>query len=203
MIGRIVPEAAVEVIARTAGYLVRFIRPAHGASMERRVRGIFWGWHFGSRGVLIGRHVLMENIAAIQLGNNVRINAATQLIAGSHGWIIIGDDSHISRGTIIAGGGGITIGANCMISSNIALYSVENDLAHEQPHKAKGKQRPILIGDGAFIGAGAVILPGVSIGAGAAVGAGAVVTENVPDGYVAVGVPAKSKPRKALMPPPG
>lgn len=47
------------------------------------------------------------------------------------------------------------------------------------------------MGDDVFIGARATILPGVHIGDGAAIGAGAVVTKSVPDGGVAVGNPAK------------
>ncbi|MFC7479987.1 DapH/DapD/GlmU-related protein [Luedemannella flava] len=47
------------------------------------------------------------------------------------------------------------------------------------------------MGRGARVGANVTILPGVRIGAGALIGAGAVVTRDVPDGAVAVGVPAR------------
>lgn len=42
-----------------------------------------------------------------------------------------------------------------------------------------------------MIGAGAIVLPGITIGNGAVVGAGAVVTKDVPDFAIVVGVPAK------------
>lgn len=51
--------------------------------------------------------------------------------------------------------------------------------------------QPIKICDGAHIGIGAIIMPGVTIGEGAVVGAGAVVTKDVPPYSIAVGVPAK------------
>lgn len=51
----------------------------------------------------------------------------------------------------------------------------------------------VSLGDYAYIGAGAVVLPNVRIGAGATIGAGAVVTRDIPDGCVAVGVPAKPR----------
>lgn len=49
----------------------------------------------------------------------------------------------------------------------------------------------IIIKKGAWIGAGATVLPGVSIGKYAIVGAGAIVTKDVPDYSVVVGIPAK------------
>ena len=53
------------------------------------------------------------------------------------------------------------------------------------------KYAPIVIEDGAHIGIGSIIMPGVTIGKGAVIGAGAVVTQDIPPYCVAVGVPAK------------
>ena len=51
--------------------------------------------------------------------------------------------------------------------------------------------KPVVVRRGADIGVGSVLLPGVTIGTGAIVGAGAVVTEDVPDGAIVAGVPAR------------
>jgi acetyltransferase-like isoleucine patch superfamily enzyme len=51
--------------------------------------------------------------------------------------------------------------------------------------------RAVVIGDDAWLGAHAVVLPGVRIGEGAVVGAGAVVTRDVPAGAIVAGVPAR------------
>jgi acetyltransferase-like isoleucine patch superfamily enzyme len=48
-----------------------------------------------------------------------------------------------------------------------------------------------VLGDGVFLGTGAVVLPGRSVGAWARIGAGAVVTTDVPGGVTAAGVPAR------------
>jgi acetyltransferase-like isoleucine patch superfamily enzyme len=53
------------------------------------------------------------------------------------------------------------------------------------------KEGKVIIKDGAHIGIGAIILPGVTISEGAIIGAGAVVTENIPAYSLAVGIPAK------------
>ena len=53
------------------------------------------------------------------------------------------------------------------------------------------KLRPTTVKFRASIGSGAVILPGVTIGEGALVGAGAVVTRDVPDAAVVAGIPAR------------
>ena len=47
------------------------------------------------------------------------------------------------------------------------------------------------IGDGADLGVGSIVLPGVRIGKGVQLGAGSVVNEDIPDLAVAVGVPAR------------
>jgi maltose O-acetyltransferase len=53
------------------------------------------------------------------------------------------------------------------------------------------KAEPVTIGDGAWIGARATILPGVTIGGGAVVAAGSVVTRDLPANVLAGGVPAR------------
>jgi acetyltransferase-like isoleucine patch superfamily enzyme len=53
------------------------------------------------------------------------------------------------------------------------------------------KTARVVIKDGAHIGIGAILMPGVTIGEGAVIGAGSVVTGNIPPYCVAVGAPAK------------
>ena len=63
---------------------------------------------------------------------------------------------------------------------------------HPQVRDRMIKRAPIQIGDDVWIGAGAVVLPGVNVGEGAIIGAGAVVMADVPPLTIVVGVPARA-----------
>ncbi len=84
-------------------------------------------------------------------------------------------------GTVI---GAVEIGANATIYQGVTLGARDLDLTFAPSH------RPT-IGDDVMLGTGSVILGGVRIGNGAVVGANAVVISNVPPGCLAVGVPAR------------
>ena len=73
-----------------------------------------------------------------------------------------------------------------------APYSVV--LAHDAStfiHSGKYRVEKTIIGDNVFLGAGAIVLPGVRIGDNCIIGAGAVVTKDIPDNSVAAGNPAR------------
>ena len=92
----------------------------------------------------------------------------------------------------------ITIGDRVSIAPGVILVSDSaptNSLLLRNHPEVRGrmiKRAPILIGDDVWIGAGAVILPGVSVGNGAVIGAGAVVTADVGSFAVVAGVPART-----------
>lgn len=83
--------------------------------------------------------------------------------------------------------GGITIEDDAMIAANVQLISNNHDPCNRWILPCK----PVLIQKGAWVGAGATVLPGVSVGRYAIVGAASVVTKDVPDYAVAVGNPAR------------
>ncbi|MEA2070413.1 MAG: acyltransferase [Asgard group archaeon] len=62
---------------------------------------------------------------------------------------------------------------------------------HQKTKIFKQPPKPIIIKQGAWIGSGAIILPGVTIGVGSIVAAGAVVSKDIPDFSVAAGNPAR------------
>lgn len=85
--------------------------------------------------------------------------------------------------------GGITIEDDVFIGPNVSVITENHAEEAELRHNVYCK--PILIKRNAWIGAGAIILPGVTVGRNAIVAAGAVVSKDVPDNAIVAGVPAK------------
>jgi acetyltransferase-like isoleucine patch superfamily enzyme len=86
----------------------------------------------------------------------------------------------------------VTVGDDVTISHEVDFITHDGGLrVVRDEHPGAFHYGPITVEDGAFIGAHAVLLPGVTIGAGAVVGAGSVVTRDVPPRSVVAGVPAK------------
>lgn len=94
----------------------------------------------------------------------------------------------------------IDIGSNVLIASNVQIYTATHSTnVHERmvENWSEGQEicrtyaLPVRIEDGAWIGGGAIILPGVTIGRNSVIGAGSVVTRSIPDNCVAVGNPCR------------
>ena len=107
------------------------------------------------------------------------------------GDVIIGDHTRIGlHNTII---GPVTIGSHVNLAQGITVTALNHNF--EDSDKLIDEQgvstTPVTIGDDIWIGANAVVLPGVTIGAHSVVAAGAVVTKDIPPHSLVAGVPAK------------
>lgn len=107
------------------------------------------------------------------------------------GDVTIGDHTRIGlHNTII---GPVTIGSHVNLAQGITVTALNHNF--EDSDKRIDEQgvstTPVIIEDDIWIGANAVILPGVTIGNHSVVAAGAVVTKNVPPHSLVAGVPAK------------
>lgn len=117
--------------------------------------------------------------------------------------LIIGDRCYFSSGVIFSVNQRISIGNGVSIASGCVISDSGNHPS-DAGRRARGELMstdeiaPITIGDHAWIGRNCQIQKGVTIGRGAIVGGGSVVVSDVPDGALAMGVPARFvKPQTA------
>ncbi len=128
------------------------------------------------RNFWLGKHSVIESYCCIN-------NAV--------GDVTIGDYTRIGiHCTVI---GPVSIGSHVNLAQGITITALNHNFSNaSQRIDEQGiSTQPVVISDDVWIGANAVILPGVTIGRHAVVAAGAVVTNDVPDYTVVGGVPAK------------
>lgn len=103
--------------------------------------------------------------------------------------IKLGKEVFINKACMFVDLGGITLEDNVLIGPEVKILSVNHPL---DPINRRGViLKSVKIKCNAWIGAGAIICPGVTIGENSVIGAGSVVTKDVPDNSVYAGVPAK------------
>jgi maltose O-acetyltransferase len=103
----------------------------------------------------------------------------------------IGDRTFINVGIVILDVAPVRIGADVRIGPNVQLLTATHPLDPQLRRTGMQWGEPIEIGDGAWLGGGVIVCPGVTIGADSVIGAGSVVTRNIPAGVVAVGNPCR------------
>jgi acetyltransferase-like isoleucine patch superfamily enzyme len=104
----------------------------------------------------------------------------------------IGDRVFIGRGCEFNIRYGLTVGNDALIASGCVFIDHDHGRdAMTNKINSDCPGSPISVGEGAWIGAGAIVLKNVAIGKHAIIGAGSVVTRSVPDFQIWAGVPAK------------
>lgn len=146
------------------------------------------GIHLGE-GVDVSPGVSLNNI---QTGNRGKIRNHTIAFGSKEKPLTIGDDFFIGVNCYLNGIAGLSIGSNVTITHGTMIFTDSG------PNTSPTLQKyypitaaPISIGNDVWIGAGAMILPGVTIGDRCVIGAGSIVRESIPSDSVAAGTPAK------------
>ncbi len=188
---------------RYAGYLVRrswtSIQSA-GAIYPGAVGAQNFG-HLG-QGSLIGFPCLsLHGESSIHIGRDTLITSWVTLGAGygpgqtsiPERALVIGDRCVIGIGCGIVAHESVELGNDVWLGQQVYITDANHGFSDPQVPIGQqlGDHLPVRIGDGAWIGHGAVILPGVTVGRRSIVAAGAVVTSDVPDGVIVGGVPAR------------
>ena len=156
---------------------------------------------FGERSMIMWKPTTIFNERYISIGNDTLIGPDVALSAGmvpgqeciSDIVVSIGDRCLIGRGSGIVGHFSITIGNDVWTGHHV--YITDQNHGYEDVSRPISQQsqpeRAVVIGDGSWLGYGAVVLPGVTIGKHVVIGANSVVTHDIPDYSVAVGSPAR------------
>ena len=172
----------------------------HGSIGPNTSRGKRFG-AFGNNSIICFPQTTIFNEQYIHIGSHTMIGSHVALSAGmipgqqclTNPVVRIGDRCLIGRGSGIVGHLAIEIGNDVWTGHHV--YITDQNHGYEKIDLPISMQtqpeEPVVIGDGSWIGAGSVILPGAHIGKHVAIGANSVVNGSIPDYSVAVGSPAK------------
>lgn len=105
--------------------------------------------------------------------------------------IEIGDHFYANFNLIILDCAKVTIGNNVFIAPNVGIYTAGHPIHPFLRDQEIEWAKPITIGNSVWIGASAIINPGITIGNNVVIGSGSVVTKDIPDNVLAVGNPCK------------
>ena len=138
--------------------------------------------------------LLREMLGSV--GEGVHVDIDFHCECGKH--IFIGNHVVINMNCTFVDNHRIDIGNHVLIASNVQIYTATHSTKVNERLVRDGKgglcrtlAQPVRIEDGAWIGGGAIILPGVCIGRNSVIGAGSVVTRSIPANCVAVGNPCR------------
>lgn len=160
-----------------------------------RFRGFTIVYAFKGSSIIFNTCGKRINIFSHPLSNMIGLSQRCIIVAKNGGRITI-DEGVCMSGCTIYSMESITIGRNTDIGSGCKI--IDNDF-HPLPYSERFpkerldllKKRPVVIGEGCFLGANSIILKGTTLGRNVVVGAGSVVSGNFPDNVIIAGNPAQ------------
>ena len=152
----------------------------HIAKVLRTARSV------GAGPIVIGSPIV--DGTDLEIGDRFLIwSAHRQTLVSGPGRIRIGDRVFLNAGTVVYSEVAVTIGDDVALANEVYVMDTSS-------HGIEGgdpKAAPVTIGNGTWVGARSIVLPGVTIGSRVVVGAGSVVTRDVPDDVMVAGNPAR------------
>ncbi len=134
------------------------------------------------------RSGLLKQLLA-QVGENCYIEPPLHANWGKH--THMGSNVYANFNLTLVDDTDIFIGDNVMLAPNVVIATAGHPVDPELRRQVAQFNLPVRIGDNVWIGAGAVLLPGVTIGENSVIGAGSIVTKDIPANVVAVGNPCR------------
>lgn len=131
--------------------------------------------------------VLRELIGRI--GNGTFVQPPFACDYGSN--VSLGDNVFINFNAVILDCASVRVGDGTQIGPGVQLLAADHPRDPQARRDLLEAARPISIGSNVWLGAGAIVLPGVTVGEDSIIGAGSVVTRDIPSGVLAVGNPCR------------
>jgi len=173
------------------------IEDPSGADTAADVQRLMWNYESLSEEEMMAIVALLPRKVVRWLGTNHPDNRTRKLFFRATG-VRIGKDAVINANVTISDSYRelVTIGDRASLSPGVTIIAdagPNNSRLQFLPYVRDRLivEKAVVIGDDAWIGANAVLLPGVVIGEGAIVGAGSVVSHSAPPYTIVAGVPAK------------
>ena len=134
------------------------------------------------------KEAFMKEIFA-ECGDHCYIELPFRASWGCH--IHFGTGIYANSNLTLIDDGHIYVGNRVLFGPNIVVATANHPLSPELRRYEVAYNRDVYIGENVWIGAGAVILPGVHIGKNSVIGACSVVTRDIPENVLAVGTPCR------------
>lgn len=137
--------------------------------------------------------VWLYRLFGLSIGAHTMIQGRIELAGSGRWWkqLRIGRHCQITTPLYADLNAEITLGDHVGVGHHVVLVTSNHDATWQGRRCGDSRFAPIVLEDGCWIGAGAMILPGVTVGRGSVVAAGAVVTADVPPNTLVGGVPAR------------
>jgi len=160
-------------------------------------RNLIWKWRGGGigKGSFLPRH-LVTWPHQVQIGKNCHLQPDL-FFNYSHFWepgpsMIFGDRVFLGRGCEFNIRSRLEVGDDCLIASGCIFVDHDHGRDPNMPMNSQDiLGAPIVLQRNVWVGARCVVLKGVTIGEGAVIGAGAIVTHSIPAGETWAGIPAR------------
>jgi acetyltransferase-like isoleucine patch superfamily enzyme len=161
-------------------YLAEYRQRAKAQLALRKVRSV------GRKALVLGWPTV--DATDLEIGDDFKIwSGHRKTLLSGGGRLRIGDRVFVNCGTVMIAVNSITVGDDVALANEVYVMDSNSHGVEGRPHV----EAPVVIGNGTWVGARAMILPGVTIGERVVVAAGSVVTRDVPDEVLVAGNPAR------------
>lgn len=172
-----------------------FLRHFYNLKYACLVKSVGHNVHFGGPNIVIvgGRG---EKGKGVKIGNCCTIYDCCKMVTDDFDeicGITISNNCHFNYGCYLSGTGGLYIGNNCLFGPSVKIITSAHNFSNiniDIINQGLTRKR-VYINDNVWVGAGAIILPGVVIESGAIIAAGSVVTKRVFSNTIVGGIPAR------------